>query len=47
MDILFAENLTEFDKYLDTFEKRVNTQIKTLKELKHQRDAYIKGDNKG
>jgi len=25
----------------------VNTQIKTLKELKHQRDAYIKGDNKG
>ena len=42
-----AENLTEFDKYLDTFEKRVNTQIKTLKELKHQRDAYIKGDNKG
>lgn len=36
-----AENLTEFDKYLDTFEKRVNTQIKTLKELKHQRDAYI------
>ncbi len=42
-----AENLTEFDKYLETFEKRVNTQIKTLKELKHQRDAYIKGDNKG
>ena len=42
-----AENLTEFDKYLDTFEKRVNTQIKTLKELKHQRDVYIKGDNKG
>ena len=42
-----AENLTEFNKYLDTFEKRVNTQIKTLKELKHQRDVYIKGDNKG
>lgn len=42
-----AENLTEFDKYLDTFEKRVNTQIKTLKELKHQRDAYVKGNNKG
>ena len=42
-----AENLTEFDKYLETFEKRVNTQIKTLNELKHQRDAYVKGNNKG
>ena len=42
-----AENLTEFDKYLETFAKRVNTQIKTLNELKHQRDTYVKGNNKG
>jgi hypothetical protein len=40
-----AENLTEFDKYLQTFEKRVNTQLKTLKELKHQREAYLKSKN--
>lgn len=42
-----AENLTQFNNYLETFEKRVNTQIKTLNELKHQRDTYVKGNNKG
>jgi len=42
-----TENLKEFDKNLENFEKRVNTQIKTLNELKHQRDAYVKGNNKG
>ena len=41
-----AENLTEFDKYLDTFAKRVNTQIKTLNELKIQRNAYLKSIKK-
>lgn len=43
-----AESLEQFNKYLETFELRVNTQIKTLNELKAQREKYIqslKGGN--
>ena len=42
-----AENLEQFNKYLETFELRVNTQIKTLKELKVQREKYIQSRKGG
>lgn len=42
-----AESLEQFNRYLETFELRVNTQIKTLKELKVQRDKYLQSLNGG
>ena len=36
-----AGSLDEFNDFINTFEKRVNTQLKTLDELKSQRQHFI------
>jgi len=35
------KNLKELDEYLDTMEKRINSQIKTFDKLKEQRQKYL------